>query len=247
MKRNRVVRRPMLIKPLVFLVMIAAWIVLTPYSAYGTADGTPCSANSESRQLDFWLGDWRVTYPDAPGSSSSRVYTELDQCLLIESWSGGKGHRGENMFAYSANDKGWRGMFTDNQGRVHALEGQGCVGLGRVLRTKPRCKWKGSAKSNPDRSSQRGHSRTVVGEIGRQRRHLDDGIPWTIFAEESLTRDARGGSSAPRRRQLQSFSGTYARVSTGLQPAQDGRSPGLRVSVRLARITSSSSALSTGF
>jgi hypothetical protein len=118
----------MLIKPLVFLVVIAAWIDLTPYPAYGAADGTPCSANSESRQLDFWLGNWRVTYPGAPGSSSSRVYTELDQCLLIESWDGGKGHRGENMFAYSADDKGWRGMFADNQGRVHALEGKAAAG-----------------------------------------------------------------------------------------------------------------------
>jgi hypothetical protein len=28
------------------------------------------------------------------------------------------------MFAYSSDDKSWRGMFADNQGRVHVFEGR---------------------------------------------------------------------------------------------------------------------------
>jgi hypothetical protein len=31
---------------------------------------------------------------------------------------------GENMFAYSSDDKNWHGMFADNQGRVHVFEGK---------------------------------------------------------------------------------------------------------------------------
>jgi hypothetical protein len=73
--------------------------------------------------LDFWLGDWTVSYPGAPGGSTSRVSLSLDKCLVVESWEGGKGHKGENMFAYSADDKSWHGMFADNQGRVHVFEG----------------------------------------------------------------------------------------------------------------------------
>ncbi|HWO28104.1 MAG TPA: hypothetical protein VNO32_04830, partial [Candidatus Acidoferrum sp.] len=51
-------------------------------------------------------------------------YLELDKCVIVESWDGGKGHSGENMFAYSSDDKSWHGMFADNQGRVHVFEGK---------------------------------------------------------------------------------------------------------------------------
>lgn len=85
------------------------------------ADSGPCSANSESRQLDYWLGNWAVTSPGGSPISSSDVHLSLDQCLFIESWDNGKGHVGENMFAYSPDDKAWYGMFADNRGRVHVF------------------------------------------------------------------------------------------------------------------------------
>jgi hypothetical protein len=48
---------------------------------------------------------------------------------LVESWDDGRGHQGENLFAYSADDKSWHGMFADNQGRVHAFTGKVRSGL----------------------------------------------------------------------------------------------------------------------
>jgi hypothetical protein len=92
--------------------------------AFGAAEPAACSSNSDSRQFDFWLGDWTVTYPGTPGASLSKVYLELDKCLLVESWAGGKSHTGKNMFAYSSDDKSWHGMFADNEGRVHIFEGK---------------------------------------------------------------------------------------------------------------------------
>jgi hypothetical protein len=59
-----------------------------------------------------------------PGSAKSKVSADLDNCLLVESWDGGKGHSGKNMFAYSSDDRSWHGMFADNQGRVHVFEGK---------------------------------------------------------------------------------------------------------------------------
>jgi hypothetical protein len=102
------------------------------YTAAPTASSNPdsCSTNPPSRQMDFWLGDWTVTYPGMPGSANSKVYVELDKCLIVESWDGGKGHSGKNMFAYSADDESWRGMFADNQGRVHVFEGKVVNGSG---------------------------------------------------------------------------------------------------------------------
>jgi hypothetical protein len=69
-----------------------------------------------------------VTYPGSTSPSASKVYLDLDRCLVIESWAGGKSHSGKNFFAYSADDQTWHGMFADNEGRVHVFEGK--VGSG---------------------------------------------------------------------------------------------------------------------
>lgn len=95
-------------------------------------DIPPCTVNTESRQFDFWLGEWDVTYPGAVKPSSSKVYLDLDQCMLVESWDGGKGHKGKNMFAYSPDDKHWHGMFADNEGRVHVFEGTVVSGVAEL-------------------------------------------------------------------------------------------------------------------
>jgi hypothetical protein len=102
-------------------------------TTFAAADVGACGANSESRQMDFWLGDWIVTYPGMPGSTDSKVYLELGKCLIVESWGGGTGHSGENMFAYSPDDKSWHGMFADNQGRVHVFEGNVSEGSAEFL------------------------------------------------------------------------------------------------------------------
>ena len=80
-----------------------------------------CSANSEVRQLDFWLGKWKIANASGSGGGTSEVYLSLDKCLFIESWDNGKGHAGENFFAYSPDDKTWHGMFADNQSHVHVF------------------------------------------------------------------------------------------------------------------------------
>jgi hypothetical protein len=110
------------------LAVLGGCFPLAATSVLAAAASGPCSASPESRQLDFWLGDWTVTYPGMPGSAASKVSLALDQCLLTETWDGGKGHSGKNMFAYSLDDKGWYGMFADNQGRVHVFEGKTAPG-----------------------------------------------------------------------------------------------------------------------
>jgi hypothetical protein len=96
-------------------------------------DPGSCSVNAESRQLDFWVGDWTVSYPGMSATSSSKVHLSLDKCLVVESWVGGKGHTGENMFAYSSDDKSWHGMFADNEGRVHVFEGKVAPGSAEFI------------------------------------------------------------------------------------------------------------------
>jgi len=132
MKLSIVVRNSCWFRNVLFLFVIGCFCVTAP-GAFAAADAGACSVNSESRQMDFWLGEWTVTYPGMPGNANSKVYVELDKCLIVESWDGGKGHSGENMFAYSSDDKRWHGMFADNQGRVHVFKGRVARGSAEFL------------------------------------------------------------------------------------------------------------------
>jgi hypothetical protein len=123
------------LRSILFSAIFAGSLSLAATSAFAAGDSEACSGNAESRKLDFWLGDWTVTYPGMPGSAASQVFLDLDKCLFVESWDGGKGHSGKNMFAYSSDDKSWHGMFADNQGRVHVFEGK--VALGSAEFTGP--------------------------------------------------------------------------------------------------------------
>ena len=85
------------------------------------AGADSCAANSANRQFDYWLGNWKIGSGGATGNARSTVTLSLDKCLIVESWDGGRGHHGQNIFGYSADDKSWYGMFADNEGRVHVF------------------------------------------------------------------------------------------------------------------------------
>lgn len=160
-------------KTLLFVVVVGCSFVAAPPTRGATVSES-CSANLESRQMDFWLGDWTVTYPGMPGSANSRVYVELDKCLIVESWDGGKGHKGKNMFAYSDDDKSWHGMFADNQGRVHVFEGKVANGAGEF--TGP------SRGSNGERVLNRIKIVSLSANKVEQswEKSMDNGATWTI-------------------------------------------------------------------
>ncbi len=99
-----------------FLVAIAAYVST---SAFAAPKSEPCSGNSETRQLDYWLGTWTKASPDPSDTSSDKVYLSLDECMFVEHWDSGKGHIADKMVAYSPESKNWYGMFADNEGRVH--------------------------------------------------------------------------------------------------------------------------------
>jgi hypothetical protein len=112
-----------------FAAIVVASLTISTKTTFAAPDSKTCATNAESQKLDYWLGNWTVTYPGASGSSASKVYFTLDKCMVIESWDDGQGHTGQNMFAYSVDDKTWRGLFADNEGRVHILV-KGNVGSG---------------------------------------------------------------------------------------------------------------------
>jgi len=81
----------------------------------------PCATNPANRKLDYWLGNWKIGAEGSSVNAHSTVSLSLDKCLVVENWDGGRGHYGQNVFGYSADDKSWYGMFADNQGRVHVF------------------------------------------------------------------------------------------------------------------------------
>lgn len=128
MKQDVVARTRRWLRRLLFVAAIATCLANTGFAA---DDSGPCSANVESRQLDYWLGNWNITVPGrtADNNSKSKVYLSLNKCVLIESWEDGRGHAVENVFAYSAENKRWYGLFADNRGHVHVFV-DGKVGSG---------------------------------------------------------------------------------------------------------------------
>lgn len=113
--------------PGLFMLALAGCISAAQPSAI--AAETPAATDPENRQFDFWLGDWAITDPNGSSEASSRVSLALGQYLVVENWDDGRSHKGENLFAYNADDKTWHGMFADNQGRVHVFTGKVSGGL----------------------------------------------------------------------------------------------------------------------
>ena len=103
---------------LLLLAVTGIWLA-SATQAFAAEGSGSCTADSEVRQLDYWLGHWSMKSDG--GSSSSNVTLSLDKCMFIEHWENGKGHVTEKMFAYSPEDKNWGGMFADNEGRVHVF------------------------------------------------------------------------------------------------------------------------------
>jgi hypothetical protein len=100
---------------------MAATVAFNARPAQAAPAPAACAANSENRQLDYWIGDWDVTTPGTSNVSTSKIHFALDKCLVVEHWGGAERHSGENFLGYSADDKSWHGLFADNRGRVHVF------------------------------------------------------------------------------------------------------------------------------
>jgi len=161
-------------------------------ATYAAPDSESCATSSESRQFDFWLGEWSVSYPGAPDASSSTVSLELGKCVVIENWTGGRNHQGINVFAYSADDQHWHGLFADNEGRVHVFEGRVTAGSAEFV--------------GPSRGP---NAETVLNRIrvvrqGPNRveqsweKSSDNGATWSTVFRGEYSRKSKGSSNPGR-------------------------------------------------
>jgi len=82
----------------------------------------PCAFAAESRQFDFWVGEWDVvtTKGEMP-AGSSRIERVLGDCVILENWkSNGTSYEGKSYNTYNTTLKRWEQFWVDNsQGMVH--------------------------------------------------------------------------------------------------------------------------------
>ena len=95
--------------------------LLTVTTASPPAPPAPCRT-AEARQLDFWVGEWDVSWPASPsspaGTGTNRIEKILDGCVISENFEAhGPGALvGKSYSIYDERSKQWRQTWVDNQG-----------------------------------------------------------------------------------------------------------------------------------
>ncbi len=98
-----------------------------PLLAQAERNQAPCDYRSESRQFDFWVGDWNVvTTRELTPAGRSHIERAIGNCAIWENWSslGEPGYVGKSYNVYNADLKRWEQFWVDNQGgMIHFLGG----------------------------------------------------------------------------------------------------------------------------
>ncbi len=79
----------------------------------------PCTHRPESRQFDFWIGDWNVTTTrEHTRAGSSHIERTLGSCVIWENWTsaGESGYAGKSYNVYDDTAHRWEQFWVDNQG-----------------------------------------------------------------------------------------------------------------------------------
>jgi hypothetical protein len=111
----------------------------------------------ESRQFDFWLGEWDVTTPDGKPAGESRIESMANGAGLLENWTGAGNFLGKSLNAYNVAKKQWQQFWVGTGGGVLELAG-GLMDGNMVL----------------------------VGEHDVRGQHLTEKITWTPNADGSV-------------------------------------------------------------
>ena len=146
--------------PRIWLTAALATAALTVHAqvpAYG------CDS-AESKQFDFWVGEWELSYVEdgKPGKSRNHVSKVLDGCAILEEFSGAPGTKLDGR-SYSTFDRltgKWKQTWVDNT--ANYLDFTGGMVDGRMV----------LSREMTGRDGQRISQRMVFQDIRR------DGLKW---------------------------------------------------------------------
>jgi hypothetical protein len=84
----------------------------------------PCRKGAH-RALDFWVGEWDVR-DSAAGHrvGTSTIERILDDCVVLENWSGALGGEGKSFNTIDGSTGKWRQTWTDSSGSIYDFTGK---------------------------------------------------------------------------------------------------------------------------
>ncbi len=93
-------------------------IILVSFTVTGfSQNATPCSADSNYRQLDFWIGDWEVFGVAGIKAGESKIERILDSCVILESYTNTNNtYSGKSFNTYNRQEKQWQQTWVDDKG-----------------------------------------------------------------------------------------------------------------------------------
>ncbi len=85
----------------------------------------PCEDDPLHRQLDFWVGEWRVLGSDGQVLGTSRIDSRHGGCVIEEEWTSAQGGgSGLGMSFVDGEDGRWRQLWVGSTGTVVRYEGE---------------------------------------------------------------------------------------------------------------------------
>lgn len=109
-------------------------------------DSSPPCSSPESRQFDFWLGEWDLTWPanqvggdeGDTGTGTNRIERLFGDCVLEENFTtSDSGFQGRSHSVYDPGSGFWHQTWVDSSGGYIALSGS-FDGKAMTLMTRPR-------------------------------------------------------------------------------------------------------------
>jgi hypothetical protein len=104
----------------VFLLCLAS-ATTSARQASATPLSNPCAA-PEQKQLEFWVGEWDLTWPGEKQGQIDRgtnsIHRQLDGCVVQENFSGGHAMhlRGMSLSIFDTRAGKWKQTWVDNEG-----------------------------------------------------------------------------------------------------------------------------------
>jgi hypothetical protein len=168
----------------------AALLAATSVAAQAPARPVPCSA-PESRQFDFWIGDWDVFTPDGKPAGTNRI-APLYGCVLHESWKGNGGFEGQSFNRWDGARRVWHQTWVDGGGTLLVIEGAFADGVMRLSDANQ------PGKKDPLQVNEIAWSRNADASVRQHwRTSADGGRTWTTAFDGKYVRSARPQPEVP--------------------------------------------------
>ena len=88
-----------------------------------SAAESPCESRPESRQFDFWLGEWTVT-SEGETIATSRIEKAASGCVIVENYAQSDGFTGTSINFFDPVLGKWRQTWADSAGGVSEFSGE---------------------------------------------------------------------------------------------------------------------------